>query len=218
MSVLHDFKCTTCDRVFEDVVDVAQLPVGPPCPTCASLTERIWLPPRVRWTPDAVVVYLAPDGSFRFPGETGGAGCAKYDAMGYQRIEARGFPEVRALEKRMNTSESSHMTRLEERRLELQEQGLSLRRSEIRRGLEQGFRIPEARLNPRTNEVEHTGRMTTVRMRGQGRDAMRAMMTREDAKGPRRVGTEPGIHIEAYSNDRSNREESRDARGHRHRD
>jgi hypothetical protein len=177
----------------------------------------VWLPPRARWTPDAVVVYRAPDGSFRFPGETGGTGCAKYDALGYTRVEARGFAEVRALEKKMNAVESSHMARLEERRLAAQEQGMSLRRSETRRGLEQGFRIPESELRA-DGEVHHTGRMLTVRMRQQGRDAMRAMMARDDAKGPRRVGTSPGIHVDAYSNYRGNRDESRDARGHRHHD
>jgi hypothetical protein len=213
--VRHDFQCETCDLTFEADVEVEQLPAGPPCKTCQSSTVRVFLPPASRWTPDAVVVYRAPDGSFRFPGDTGGISAAKYDRLGYERIEARGFAEVRTLERRLNAHEQSQLRRAEDRRLEYAEHVDSQRRSEIRRQLDQGFRIPETVL--RGGQVVQTGRMTTVHLSARGRDAMRAAAESNDRKGHRRIG-ETGIHVDAYSNTRSNRDESRGADGRRRRD
>lgn len=176
MAVLHDFQCETCDRTFEHVVDAAILPVGPPCPTCQCATIRVFLPPRVTWSPDAVVVYRAPDGSFRFPGDTRGASTAKYDALGYERIEARGAAEVRHLETRMNRTERAHMERRTEHEQARREAGESLRRSDLR------------------------GRMQS--MSRMGRDVARAAMRRTDAA-PKPRTRDPGIHVECYSNNRN---------------
>lgn len=214
--IRYDFLCGACDRVFEASVPSTQIPAGPPCPTCQSPTERVWLSPASRSLPDAVVVYRAPDGSFRFPGEISGASTGKYDAMGYERIEARGWAEVRHLEKRLNAHEHSQLRRAEERRLAYAEHVDSQRRSEIRRQLDQGFRIPEQRMCS-DGQIRPTGRMTTVHMRPQGRDAMARAMAETDRKGHRRIG-EPGMHVDAYSNSRSNRDESRDRDGRRRRD
>ena len=198
MAVLHDFQCGTCDRLFDALVDAATLPAGPPCPTCGSATERRVLPPAVRWTPNAVVVYRAPDGSFRFPGETGGASCAKYDRFGYERIEARGFAEVRRLEQRMNAHERSHMARLDERRQALREHGERLRSSELRRVMEQHMTEDGRKFARRV--VELRDQIADVRKR-RGLDRERPTP---------RLGGEPGLHVECYSNDRSNREPSVD--------
>ncbi len=190
--VLHDFQCTACDRIFEAVFTVdTDHPIGPPCPTCTGETIRVFLPPSVRWTPDAVVVYQAPDGSFRFPGETGGASCAKYDRLGYTRVEARGFAEVRHLESRMNTHEHSQMMRKQEQIQERRERGESLRRSELRSRMQGMSRL--------------------------GRDVARAAMARTDAKG-RPIVRDAGLHVDAYANDRSNRDDSRRGDGRRFRD
>jgi hypothetical protein len=211
---LIDIYCATCAHYAEVVRRLSEWPATPPCPACGGPTEQRHLPPRVVSYVDPVVVYRAPDGGFRFPGEIGGTSCAKYEAMGYQRIEARGFAEVRALESRMNQREQSSLRRAEERRQQVQEQVDSERRAEIRRGLEQGFQIPERRLCE-DGQIRSTGRMTTVRMRPQGRDAMRRAMDEADRKGHRRIG-EPGVHVESYSMDKSNRESFIDARGHRY--
>lgn len=190
--VLHDFQCATCDRIFEAVFVVdTDRPVGPPCPSCQGETIRVFLPPRVTWTPDAVVVYRAPDGSFRFPGENAGTSTAKYDRMGYERIEARGFAEVRHLESRMNAHEQSIMRRRHERVQQLSEHGESLRRSELRSRMSSMSRL--------------------------GRDVARAAMARNDRKGRRGPG-EAGIRVDVYSTDRGNRDESRRPDGHRYRD
>lgn len=216
----YDFQCGTCDRVFEDMIPLAEYPRCAPCPTCQSpdAVTRVHLPNgRVHQLPDSVVVYRAPDGSFRFPGDTGGASTAKYDAMGYERIEAKGWAEVRKLEHRLNDREQSQLSRANERRAEVQERADSQRRSEIRRGLEQGFVIPESRLDRRTGQVVHTGKRITVHLRDRAKDTMREAMEQNQAKGHREI-RDPGIHVDAYSNDRSNRDESRDPRGKRRRD
>jgi len=54
-------------------------------------------------------------------------------------------------------------------------------------------------------------------MTSMGRDVARAAMRHNDNKPRERTG-DPGFHSEVYSNDRSNRESSRDAQGRRHRD
>jgi hypothetical protein len=155
-----------------------------------------------------VVVYRAPDGSFRFPGETGGASCAKYDHLGYERIEARGFEAVRQLERRLNAHESSQLRRLEERRLEMMEHGERLRRSEVHHGLHAGFTIPETRLTA-DGQVEYTGRRVHVKLSARGQDALRHAIAINNQRGHRRIGNEAGVHVEAYSMDRSNREGGR---------
>lgn len=179
MAVLHDFTCLTCDRIFEAMVEASTLPAGPLCPTCAAPTERIFLPPRVTWRADAVVVYRAPDGSFRFPGDTHGPGAAKYDHLGYTRLEARSALEVRALERQLNQTEQSHMARQTEVRAARREHGEGIRRSELRRQMQGMTRM--------------------------GRDIARAAMAKGDRRPLMRTG-ESGIRVEAYSNDRSNRE------------
>lgn len=219
-----DFKCGTCDKEFEAYRSVHaevsgnQDEPGPACPTCGGATTRFWsLATSGRALPDAVVVYQAPDGSYRFPGATDGASTAKYDRLGFQRIEARGWQEVRALEGRLNRHERAQMSRNEERRLANIEAVEKARRSEFYNGMNNGFRIPEAVLNRRTGRVEHTGRMITVNLSARGRDIARATIARNNAKGHRSPG-EPGIHVDAYANSRSNRDESRRGDGKRYRD
>jgi hypothetical protein len=213
---LIDVACLSCGHLSEVVRRLADFPATPPCPDCGGATEQRHLPPQVVSRVDPVVVYRALDGSFRFPGETGGTSCAKYDRMGYQRVEARGFAEVRALESRMNQHEQSHLRRAEERRLEAAEQQDAVRRSDIRHGLEQGFRVPERRMCA-DGVIRATGRMITTHLRPQARDVMRRAMEQSDRKGHRRIG-EPGVHVDCYSNDRSNREAYTNDRGQRRRD
>lgn len=46
--ILHDYKCSDCDLVFEELVksDVYQIP----CPECGATAERVLLcPPRIDW-------------------------------------------------------------------------------------------------------------------------------------------------------------------------
>jgi len=189
---LYDLACQSCGRQFEHFIPLTLYPTTPPCPTCGEPTIRELLPPvNRRATPDAVVVYRAPDGSFRFPGDTGGISAGKYERMGYERIEARGHAEVRRLEKRLNTHETSQMARLAEHQAARREHGETLRRSELR-----------ARMQSMSRE---------------GRDLARAVINRNNAK-PVRVVRNPGLHVDVYSNDRGNRDESRDRRGKRFRD
>lgn len=218
----YDFECDAadCQQIFEGFVALVDYPNTEPCIKCGGTTHKVLLPPRVSSQVDAVVVYRAPDGTFRFPGDIGGSSSGKYDRLGYQRVEARGWAEVRKLESQLNTHERSQLARQEERRLAHAEYTESQRRSEIRRQLDQGFRVPETKLvEGRNGEmvVERTGRFITTKLSERGREQMRRAIDQSDRKGHRRIG-EPGMHIEAYSNDRSNREASRDERGMRRRD
>jgi putative FmdB family regulatory protein len=191
---LYDFTCGTCDRTYEAHVPLADFPACAPCPTCgtADHVEKVFLPPRTcHALPDATVVYRAPDGSMRYPGEPGGTSCAKYERMGYQRLEIRGAAEMRRFEQRMNQQEYSAMCRRVERQEALREQGESVRRSDLR------------------------SRMSAMSPRA--RDFARAAMRHNDHK-PRQHARDPGFHSEVYNMDRSNREASRDGRGQRHRD
>ena len=154
---------------------------------------------------DPVVVYQAPDGTFRFPPDTTTSSTAMYDKQGMTRIELRGFADVRRFEKHFNQAEMSQVRRRVEKQQEAFERGESERRSEIRRGLEQGFRIPE-----HDEKGQPTGRMQTVHLSERGRAIMAASIGMNDRKGGPRV-RESGFVNEAYSYDSSNRE--RDSRG-----
>ncbi len=205
-----DFLCRTCEKPFVLYRSVHST-ACPPCPTCGSGTERYWIAATDNPSQAApVVVYKAPDGSFRFPGSPDGASAKNYDKLGYTRIEARGYADVRRLEHSMNEMERSKIARRVERQQAHQEAGERIRRSDFHHGLHHGLRVPTT--DPRTGERV----MKTVQMGARSRDIARILMSRNNAKGVRTH--EPGFHVEAYSYDRSNREASRDEQGRRRRD
>ncbi len=160
----------------------------PPCETCGGPTERIYLPPRTTWQVDPVIVYQAPDGSIRFPGAKEGLSNAKYEKQGFKRIEIRGAQEMRSFEKHMNAHERSIMSRKLENRQRADEERERFNRGELRHKMK-GFSRA-------------------------GRDLARAAMARNDHR-PRTYSKEPGFHSEVFSNDRSNRDESRGTDGRR---
>lgn len=211
---LIDIRCTSCDTISEVYRAAKDHPWTPACPKCdATATEQIHLPRGVRGTAPAVVVYQAPDGTFRFPGETDGSATQKYDNLGYTRVEARGWAEVRRLEGRMNTQQSSEMRQRIEREQALREHGERARRSDVYNGMANSFSVPE--VDERTGKF--TGRLKTVKLSEHAKDVMRAAIAHNDAK-RRGRSDDAGVHVEVYSNDRSNRDDSRGASGKRYRD
>lgn len=187
---LIDIRCTN-HHVSEVYRSAADWPTTPVCPTCGAATEQIHLPRAVQYTVDPVVVYQAPDGSFRFPGDTTTLSTSKYDRAGFTRIELRSAADVRRFESHMNKRELSRAHRRVERMQEMRERRESASRSDLRHAMQ--------------------------RMSEYGRDVARATMRHNDGK-ERLRARDAGFHVDAYSNDRSNREESRDALGRRRRD
>lgn len=205
---LIDTRCLKCDQVVEVYRHNSDWPKTPDCANCGGRTEQIHLPSFMRaGSVDPVVVYQAADGSFRFPPDTETASTAMYDKQGLTRIELRGFADVRRFEKHFNQAEMSQVRQRVERQQEAFERGESERRSEIRRGLEQGFRIPE-----QDEKGNPTGRMQTVRLTAYGKAIMAAACDMNDRKGGPKV-KESGFRVEAYSESRSNRDEDPRRRG-----
>lgn len=188
---LIDCRCTACDHTFEHQRPLADWPNTPACPTCSAPTEQYHPPPRSDRSITAIVVFRAPDGSFRFPGDASGAQAARYAREGFERVELRGAADVRRFEKVMNAHEYSRAMR----RVEVRQQQRELREAHTRSELRQ--------------------RMQSFTR--QGRDIAKAAMLMNDRKPALRAAF-PNFHAEVYSYDRSNREESRDERGRRRRD
>jgi hypothetical protein len=163
----------------------------PPCETCGKPTERIFLPPRTAHTVDPVIVYQAPDGSLRFPGAKEGLSNARYEQQGFRRIEIRGALEMRRFEKHMNQHERSIMSRKLEARQRADEERERVNRRELRSAMSS--------------------------MTRRGRDLARVAMSRNDNK-PKKYSSDPGFFNDAYSNDRSSRDEHRGSDGRRGRD
>lgn len=170
---------------------LAMHPNTPVCPECGAKTVQIFLPQSTRWQVDPVVVFRAPDGTFRFPGDPTGPYANRCQRDGLERIELRSAAEVRRFEHVMNQREYARTARRVERAQQAREERESVNRSELRR------------LMPQMTEF--------------GRSLARAAQRRNDEK-PREKARDPGFHVEAFSYDRSNREESRDASGRRRRD
>jgi hypothetical protein len=187
-----DVRCTAghLEEVYRPAED---WPATPPCPhdDCGAPTEQVHLPPHVRWRPDPVVVFRAPDGSFRFPGDTNGPGVGKYDRMGYERIEVRSATEMRSLERRMNAQERSTASRVFERQQQAMEASVAERRRDL---------------------FDAMGHMSTF-----GREAARAAIARSESRRRRGV-SDAGLYSEVYAWNRSNRDEARDPDGRRRRD
>lgn len=192
-----DVRClsTTCGYTFEYLLrtrDGVDDPLTPPACTACGQPVEIWHPPpRVYGSPDPIIVFRAPDGSFRFPGDAAGAQAARYTSQGFERVELRGAADVRRFEKVMNAHEYSRALR----RVEVRQQQRLMREHATRGDL----------------------RMRMQSFSRLGREIARAAMARNDAKPIERAAF-PNFHAEVYAFDRSNRDESRDARGKRRRD
>lgn len=188
---LIDVECTN-GHITENYPRLAKdWQTLPACPECGAETIRIHLPPRTAWNVAPVTVFKGPDGTFRFPGDANGLSAKNYEKQGFERIEIRGAAEMRRFEKAMNQHEYSRASR----RVEGMQRMREARERELRGHLR--------------------GRMTS--MSRFGRDLARAAMRMNDNK-PRERTKDPGAFSEVYSNDRSSREESRDAQGRRRRD
>lgn len=189
----------------------------PPCPTCQVPGETDWSPwrneNRISVTP--VVVYQAADGSFRFPGQADGLYAKKCEQDGMTRVELRGFADVRRFEGKVNAHEMSKIQRRVERQQHAMALGESARRSDLYNGMRNGFRIPETVIG-RDGQHVKTGRMKTVHLSARTKDIAARLIEMNNRKRVR--SHEPGFHLEAYSMDRSNREDSRDSSGRRRRD
>lgn len=189
----------------------------PPCPVCQTPGETDWSVWRNenRTTVPPIIVFQAPDGSMRFPGTSDGPSAKRYESLGYTRVELRGFADVRRFEGKVNQQEMSKI----QRRVERQQQALAIgearRRSDLFHGFRHGFQIPETVI-ARNGEHVKTGRMKTVHLSARAKDIGALLIERNNQK--RVHSHEPGFFVEAYSNNRSNRDESRDERGRRRRD
>lgn len=188
---LIDVKCKTCEHIHEVMRPLSMWPATPTCPDCGAETEQIHLPRAARWSVDPVVVFKAPDGTYRFPGDANGLSAHSYEKQGYERVEIRGAVEMRRFEQRMNKADYATA----QRRFEVQQRQREEREAYYRGQLRQQMQS----------------------MSALGRDVARAAMDRNDRRGLPRP-TDGGFHSEAYSYTRSNRDESRDSRGARRRD
>lgn len=190
MPLIH-VLCESCQEFSEVMRPLAMWPATPPCPRCGGLTEQRHLPPQPRALPGPVVVYQMPDGSFRFPGDPHSAATRDYDRQGGTRLELRGWEQVRPFEKHMNDHQRSVIAKRLEHEQASREHGSRLRRSEL--------------YNKMASMTEG------------GRLFARSVIAHNDRK-PNPKPYEPGFHVEAYSQDRSNRDESRDQKGKRRHD
>lgn len=128
---LINTRCLSCDAIDEVVRPASEWPRTPPCSSCGEKTEQIHLPRGYSFTADPVVVYRAPDGTYRVPGDVNGPGSHKYDEMGYTRIEARSFAEVRRLERDINEADRTRAAPRLERSQIWREDKERQRRSEL---------------------------------------------------------------------------------------
>ncbi len=190
---LIDVKCLNdeCGTVFEYHRPIAEWPKTPPCETCQGPTEQALLPKETQWSMNPILVFQAPDGSCRFPGDAGGLSASNYEKMGYSRIELRSAADVRRFERAMNVHEYSISQRKAEQKQERRETREHESRSRLRQSMQSMSRV--------------------------GRAVAQAAMDRNDRK-PRERGKDPGFHSQVFSFDRSNREESRGSDGRRRRD
>jgi hypothetical protein len=209
---LIDVQCLTCDTVSPVYRKASDWPQTPPCPKCESPTVQIHLPPRVVIESPAVVVYEAPDGSFRYPGDPNGRTVQHYESLGYKRVEAKGWAAVRSLEGRVSKQQFREICDATERRCQFRETALHYARSEMFNGLRNSFAIPEL-----DDQGNRTGRTRSVKLSPSGRAVAEAAMSRNNDK-PTPTAKAPGFFVEVFTQDRSNREEGRRSDGKRWRD
>lgn len=187
---LIDVRCEA-GHISEVYRSIHDWPATPACPECGATTEQVHLPKRTVWSVDPVVVFKAPDGSYRFPGDAHGSQVGQYEKWGYERVEIRGAAEMRSFESRMNKAEYSKAMRQTERLHEARERREKESRSKLRDAM--------------------------VGMSEFGKAVARAAMQRNDDR-PLKRTSHSGFHSEVFAYDRSNRDESRGSDGRRRRD
>ncbi len=210
-------KCAddVCDHYFEVTLPMAEYDADAdhPCPKCGHVSIRGFLPTHVSASNvEPIIVFKDEKGEYRYPGDPSGLSAANYAKLGYERVELRGWADVRRFEKDVNTRQGSEIARRVERQLEVKEMEVKARRSEVINGLRNGFVVPEFDERGRP-----TGRNKTIHMSAVGADILRASMERNDGK-PRAHVFDAGFHSDVYANDRSNRDDSRRSDGKRFRD
>lgn len=183
------FLCETCGP-FEKYRPVTSVEV-PPCLTCGGPATRHWIPSYISSSPAAVVVYRAPDGSFRYPGSGDGLYAQKCEKDGLTRVELRGWAEVRRFERLANQQERMKVNHRVERQQQATEAAEKHRRSDL---------------------FQKMGGMSNF-----GRDVARAAIAINNRK-PSVRSYDPGFHVSCYSESRGDRDESRDAQGRKRRD
>mgnify|MGYP001608314398 FL=1 len=190
---LIDTECDQCGTQIELVRRAAESGTPyPPCPACGGPVTRVYLPPRMTWRADPVVVYRAPDGTFRYPGATESASTAHYDRLGYTRVELRSAADVRRFERQVNQHE----------------------RAENQQRVEAQHRQRESMEGRNRSDLFH--RMKT--MSAAGRTIAQTAINRNISRHQQERTSDPGFRIEVYSDDRSSRDESRGSDGRRRRD
>jgi hypothetical protein len=185
-------RCTANpDHLHELNRPLAMWPDMPTCPDCGAATEHDMSVGRRAISVEPVLLFRGPDGQIRFVGDAHGISAHDYAQKGYERIEIRGAAEMRRFERHMNAHEYSQAARKTEEKQRQRELRESQSRSELRRLMSS---------------------MTPF-----GRSLAREAMRRADARPVERT-RDPGFHSDVYNNDRSNRDESRDAQGRKRRD
>lgn len=179
------------DHLHELMRPLAMWPDMPKCPDCGSATDHDLSVGQYQIKGEPIILFKGPDGQVRFVGDANGVSAGSYRSQGYEEIRLHGVAEVRRFEAHMNKHEFSRAARRAEKMQQLRE----------------------------ARERESRGQLRTVMqsMSRFGRDLARAAMNRNDGK-PRERAKEAGFHSDVYSNYRSNRDVSRDERGHRRRD
>lgn len=192
---LIDVECTACghgfsyNRPLSACVGDRPYPTDP-CPQCQQPTVQMHYPSGYSTAP-AVIAYQMPDGTFRFPGRSDSPVTRGYEKEGGTRLEVRGWAQVRAFEGKVNKHEMEKMEKRFVREQAYREQGTRMRRSAMNAAMGQ--------------------------MSDGARKYGRYLQERSDRAPLPRMG-EPGFRVEAFSDTRSNREESRDERGRKLRD
>ena len=187
---LIDVQCTN-QHVTEVYRSIHDWPATPPCPECGAETTQTHLPKAVQWQVDPVVVFKAPDGTYRFPGDANGLSAHEYAKQGLERVEIRGVAAMRSFEAQMSKSQYADMARQMERKQAVEERRQAEMRGQLREKM--------------------------ASMSEYGKAVARAAMRNNDHK-PKAYARDVGFHSEVYSSDRSNRETSYDAQGRRRRD
>jgi hypothetical protein len=110
--ILHDFRCTGCGKVEEDVLseyraDIGVVAVEPgECSACSGQLEKTILPRRQShgWSEkDKIVIFRDPGtGELHYPGRNDYAPqLQRMERDGLQKIEIRSLQEYRRVEKKL---------------------------------------------------------------------------------------------------------------------
>lgn len=199
MPAARDFVCSSCHWVFEKFGAFEEETECPECKAPAVWTPSFYYSSRAAQAFTPVVIHRDAQGNLRFP-----ASSSAPVPPGFQKVELTTTQEIRRFEAEVNRGETEKLHHVDRARREYMDGQIACNREALERGV---------MVHPGGDPSKPMVQMRLSEFSGKGREFNENMRRQADLRRARTHSRAPGgsgFHVEAFSQNSSNREEHRD--------